>query len=119
MIGAVGAHALGPILELNKSNATFETASRYHFYHGIALLVFGSLTIFSGDLKFRNSIVLSFVLGILLFSGSLYCLAIFNIGWFGAITPIGGVLFMVGWALLAFTTRNLNLAKENIKHAKY
>lgn len=106
LIGAFGAHALAPLLELNQRTDTFETASRYHFYHGFALLIVGVLIRSEFKLGLQKIIVVCFLLGILLFSGSLYCLAIFDISWLGAITPIGGGLFLLGWSLLAWTTWN-------------
>ncbi|MDA1121775.1 MAG: DUF423 domain-containing protein [Bacteroidetes bacterium] len=101
MVGAFGAHALHELLESNQRLATFETASQYHFYHSIALLIIGYY------LKRRPSDVLncsaiSMLVGIIVFSGSLYLLSITNQTILGAVAPIGGVLLIIGWGLLAF-----------------
>ena len=100
-IGAFGAHGLKALLLANDKTAVFETAVKYHAYHALGMLLVGTLytKIESTALKW---ISLSFLLGTLIFSGSLYTLAITNIGWLGAITPFGGVGFIVGWIGLAF-----------------
>ncbi len=98
IFGAFGAHYLKRILP-ESSLIIFETAVRYQMYHVFALIAvawalgeFGSpLFLYSGW---------TFLFGILLFSGSLYLLALTRIGIFGAITPIGGVLFVAGWLLM-------------------
>jgi len=99
-LGAFGAHGLRSRLSPDML-AVFETGVRYHLYHAIALLVTASiverlqgsrLVIWSGWL---------FAAGIVLFSGSLYLLAVTGIRTFGAITPIGGVAFLLGWVCLA------------------
>lgn len=99
-IGAFGAHALSDILETNQRQSTFELANRYQFYHGLALLIIAALfqTFDTAiDLKVLSILI---AVGTVIFSASLYLLAITNIGWFGAITPIGGTLMIVGWCLL-------------------
>jgi len=98
MLGAFAAHGLKSKLSENLLN-TFQTGVQYQMYHslGIILLVImyrqmpQSLLIFSAGFMFA---------GIVLFSGSLYMLAITQIKWFGPITPLGGVCFIIGWALL-------------------
>ena len=99
-VGAFGAHGLKAILLENNRLETFETAVRYHFYHGLGLLIVG---IIAQNFPSKNfsSVVLSFVGGIIIFSGSLYILSLTNILWLGAITPIGGVLFIAGWLTLS------------------
>lgn len=99
-IGAFGAHILQDLLAQNDRLDTFDTASQYHFYHTIALLIIGLLMRDSNDGILKRS-AMAFVLGILIFSGSLYTLSVTNITFLGAITPIGGILFIIGWALLA------------------
>lgn len=99
MIGAFGAHALRPLLTQTNRLDTFETAVKYQFYHTLALLAVGLL------LYHINHTALSvaawcFVLGILIFSGSLYVLCLSGITWLGAITPIGGTLLIAGWIAL-------------------
>lgn len=101
IIGAFGAHYLKPILLIYNRIETFETSVKYQFYHSFGILVCGILAKQYPD-KNLNYIVLLFITGILIFSGSLYILCITNINWLGAITPIGGILFILGWLLLAY-----------------
>lgn len=98
-LGAFGAHALKSLLEKNQRLDVFETAVRYQFFHALALCLIGVL-IQQMPHKFLNSAGYSFLIGTIIFSGSLYILSITNIRWLGAITPIGGVAFMIGWILL-------------------
>lgn len=95
-LGAFGAHGLKPLLAQNGTAATWETAVLYHFIHVLVMLWLVNRSSFS------TGAWLSFFLGILVFSGSLYTLAITNIKWLGAITPLGGVSFLVGWLWIAF-----------------
>lgn len=99
--GAFGAHLLKPILDATMLG-TFETAVRYQMYHALALCVIAS---FGG--RERNlpmtAVAWLFVLGIVLFSGSLYLLALSGIRWVGALTPLGGAAFLAGWGMLAWT----------------
>tara|TARA_B100000579_G_C22772002_1_gene824470 strand:+ start:349 stop:729 length:381 start_codon:yes stop_codon:yes gene_type:complete len=102
ILGAVGSHLLEDYLVSIDRSDTFETAVRYQFYH-VFLLLFISL--FSDSLK-ANHIKYSFYcifLGILVFSGSLYALCITNNPLFGAVTPIGGLLLILGWFFLFFS----------------
>ena len=99
-IGAFGAHALKPLLIETGREATFELAVRYQFYHALALLATGLLTSETSGKALHYS-SLCFVLGIILFSGSLYVLCFTGIKMLGAITPFGGVFFILGWVLLA------------------
>lgn len=99
MIGAFGAHALKATLEANGRLDTFETAVKYQFYHTLALLAIGLLMYKISD-KLLEYAGLSMIGGILIFSGSLYILCITGIRWLGAITPIGGLLMIIGWVLL-------------------
>jgi len=98
-IGAFGAHALKTTLTTYQRVDTFELAVKYQFYHALALLIVG-LLIHTFKTDVFSSAGYCFMAGTLVFSGSLYALSLTNIGKFGAITPIGGVLFLVGWALL-------------------
>lgn len=99
MIGAFGAHALRTTLEAQGRLETFETAVKYQFYHTLALLAIGLLMYKISD-KLLGYAGYSMIGGVLIFSGSLYILCLSGIRWLGAITPIGGVLMIVGWALL-------------------
>jgi uncharacterized membrane protein YgdD (TMEM256/DUF423 family) len=94
-LGAFGAHGLGPVLTANGRVETWKTAVFYHCIHAVMLFVLAQRR------PVANGPSLCFFAGILIFSGSLYVLAVTNAKWLGAITPIGGVLFLVGWAWLA------------------
>ncbi|MFB3908338.1 MAG: DUF423 domain-containing protein [Candidatus Eisenbacteria bacterium] len=103
-MGAFGAHAwkerLGPVL-----GATFETAARYQLIHALALLAVG-LALASGRFGPQARLVASgwlFVAGTVLFCGSLYLLSMTGSRWLGAITPLGGLCFLAGWAILAWS----------------
>jgi len=99
LLGAFGAHALKAVLS-EASLSTFHTANEYQMVHSLALLVLGVMPRSNEGaqlLKFSGS---SFLAGIVLFSGSLYCLAITGITFLGAITPLGGLAFLSGWASL-------------------
>lgn len=97
-LGAFGAHALKTKLSTDLL-AVFEVGVRYQMYHALGLFaVAWALTTYSHPALFWAGI--SFVLGILLFSGSLYILSLTGVKSWGAITPIGGLFFLIGWALL-------------------
>lgn len=100
-LGAFGAHALESLLVANQRLDVFETASRYHFYHSIALLILGVLANRQYQFKSLLLICYLFIAGTLGFSGSLYLLAITDIAALGVITPIGGLLLLLAWLLLA------------------
>ena len=100
MIGAFGAHALKNMLESSGHFDTYETAVKYQFYHSLALLAVGLAMsqLHSKNFEYAGW---AFIIGILLFCGSLYLLCFTGITKFGAITPIGGLAFIAGWLLLA------------------
>ena len=98
-LGAFGAHALKPLLLQTGRLETFELAVRYQFYHAFALLITGLLTNYSPSVKFKYAGI-CFLGGVIFFSGSLYALSFSGIGILGAVTPIGGFLMIIGWALL-------------------
>lgn len=100
-IGAFGAHALKGLLMANNRLDTFELAVRYHFYHALALLAIGA-TFHFGNLTFLKWSVNSLLVGTLLFSGSLYTLAIFNQTAVAIVTPFGGLFLIAGWALAGY-----------------
>jgi len=100
-IGAFGAHGLSEVLERNERVDTFLLANRYQFYHGLSLLFIGARYEFTVTLE--KIMALTLFLGVLFFSGSLYCLAITDIRWLGAIAPIGGSLLLIGWTSLVVT----------------
>ncbi len=96
-IGAFGAHGLKSMLEASGRLETFETAVKYHFYHSLALFGLGLLAFLKPNWKKLALSFWGFSLGILIFSGSLYVLCLTGITWLGAITPLGGVAFILGW----------------------
>ena len=107
VLGAFGAHALKA--QLNEYGKTiYEKAVLYQMFHSLGILFVAILNQYIDSVNFVSSIWL-FSIGIVLFSGSLYILAITQIKWLGAITPIGGVLFIVGWALVFYKTLTANL----------
>lgn len=101
ILGAFGAHALRRTLTPDDL-ATFEIGVRYQMYHALALLAVAWATT-QWDARTLTVAGWAFVVGILVFSGSLYALVLTGQRWLGAVTPFGGVAFIVGWALLAWT----------------
>jgi uncharacterized membrane protein YgdD (TMEM256/DUF423 family) len=96
--GAFGAHGLRSRLTPDLL-AVFETGARYQMYHALALLGVGwAVSRWPGPWPVRAGWL--FLVGTLLFSGSLYALALTGIRWLGAITPLGGVAFLAGWTCL-------------------
>ena len=96
--GAFGAHGLKSHLS-TEMLAVYKTGVEYHFYHALGLLLIGVLAVYMPDVQLKwSAIFLS--AGIMLFSGSLYVLAVTGIKWLGAITPLGGLSFIAGWILL-------------------
>jgi uncharacterized membrane protein YgdD (TMEM256/DUF423 family) len=98
-LGAFGAHALKQILLETNRTDTFELAVRYHFYHTLALLVVAVLMDRITS-KWLAVSALCMLTGIILFSGSLYLLALANNTSFAIITPIGGIFLLTGWGFL-------------------
>ena len=108
-IGAFGAHGLKQLVDA-KSVATFETGVRYQMYHCLALLVVGFAKPISENTK--KWVFRFFLFGIVFFSGSIYLLALkevlpFTVSFLGPVTPIGGMLFIIGWLRLAFSLFSL------------
>lgn len=101
-LGAFGSHALRATLTANGRLETYQTAVQYHMIHALALIAVGLLSAHLSSSPTLGWVGGLFTLGILIFSGSLYILSIFNIRFMGAITPIGGVAMILGWALLAW-----------------
>ena len=99
MIGAFGAHALKPMLTESGRLETYELAVRYQFYHTLALVITGTLMSHFTSTRLHFA-ALFFVLGIFFFSGSLFVLCFTGLGVMGAVTPLGGVLFIAGWVML-------------------
>jgi uncharacterized membrane protein YgdD (TMEM256/DUF423 family) len=100
-LGAFASHGLKDKLS-ERALEIFETATRYQMYHALALLLVGVLlTQNEAAQSWLNVAGYAFIAGIIIFSGSLYALSFSGVKVLGAITPIGGVAFMVGWGCLA------------------
>ena len=99
--GAFGAHALKEYLSAEMLQ-TWKTAVDYHFYHALGLLLIGVLAVAVPSLQLKWPAIFLFA-GIVLFSGSLYAMALSGIRILGAITPLGGISFIAGWILLLIT----------------
>ena len=98
-LGAFGAHGLKAVLAQNGTLAVWQTAALYHLVHAVVLLVLAQkATVARGPFTLFGA-------GIALFSGSLYALAVTNVRWLGAITPLGGVCLLAGWLALAWPPR--------------
>ncbi len=103
-IGAFGAHGLKAMLD-TAALSTFEVGVRYQMYHGLAILILGLAPSIPENLK--KKVFLFFIIGILFFSGSIYLLSMnsilpFDATVIGFVTPIGGLLFIIGWFLMAY-----------------
>ena len=113
LLGAFGAHALQEKVDASAIEI-WNMGIKYQFIHAFALMLSGLLAIQFKEKLIKRSAVLFFA-GIVLFSGSLYILAIrslipYNVSWIGPITPIGGVSFIIGWI-----TMILAINKQNVK----
>ncbi|MGO8990916.1 MAG: DUF423 domain-containing protein [bacterium] len=100
-LGAFGAHTLKNVLD-EYGKSTYEKAVLYQMFHTIALFVVGMLQHLVKDTSFSIA-GWGFLIGIFLFSGSLYLLATTGIKWLGVVTPFGGVAFLFGWFWLVVT----------------
>lgn len=101
VLGAFGAHALRARLSADLL-AVWQTAVQYHLWHALGLMAIGLLAQqlpAAGAVRLAGWLILA---GIVLFSGSLYALALSGTRWFGAITPFGGACFIVGWLVVAY-----------------
>ena len=99
MIGAFGAHALSPLLS-ERGVAIWNTAVQYQMFHALALVAVGILLLLLNSKKCLLYAGFAFLIGTLLFSGSLYAIALLSAKNLGLVTPIGGLFFIVGWLLL-------------------
>jgi uncharacterized membrane protein YgdD (TMEM256/DUF423 family) len=100
-LGAFGAHALKSRLTPEMA-ATWQTAVQYHAWHSLALFAVGLLMLHWPERAGLGIASWLLLAGIVLFSGSLYALALTGVRGLGAVTPIGGVAFLAGWAVLAW-----------------
>lgn len=110
-IGAFGAHSLERILAEYERTETFGTAVNYHFYHTLAIALVGVLKIQFPDNKKLGYSGYFFLAGIVIFSGTLYLMSVTGITWLGAITPIGGLAFILGWFYLFLSTNSVTSSK--------
>lgn len=111
LAGAFGAHALQGRLA-DKALATYEVAVRYQTYHALALVLCGLLA----ERGWRTAgAARAFAAGVLVFSGSLYVLVLTGATWLGAVTPLGGVLLTLGWALLALGGKGAAAAADGAR----
>ncbi len=106
MLGAFGAHGLKDKIDASLLSA-FHTGVQYHFYHTLALLLVALWLV-----KFPQASALlwagvAFIVGMLLFSGSLYALALGGPRWLGPVTPLGGISFMIGWLCVVISAWRL------------
>lgn len=112
-LGAFAAHGLESALKgadapadypVERRLQVFETGARYQMYHALAIVGIGLLALYGRAGAPIQVAGWSFLVGTILFSGSLYALGYTGLKWLGAITPIGGVAFLVGWVALAFAS---------------
>ncbi len=102
-LGAFGAHALKERLTANDTLSIWQTASHYHLIHAVTLVLVALLADKIMNASLIRKAGTAFLLGIAVFSGSLYALALTNVKVLGAITPLGGLCLMAGWVLLLIT----------------
>lgn len=100
-MGAFAAHALGPAID----TSLVDTAARYHFIHTLAIALTALAPAAGAARRWCAAACTAWIAGIAVFSGSLYALALSGASWPGALTPVGGVAFMLGWALLVVAAR--------------
>jgi len=103
--GAFGAHAFKALLLANGHLTTYNTASQYHFIHALGLMLISCLPEHLYQVVWLNRAAWMMVLGTVIFCGSLYMLAISGLTWWGAITPIGGLLLLLAWVFVVISTR--------------
>ena len=110
-LGAFGAHALKEMVD-ERTIETYQTSVQYHFYHVIALAITGLLLRSGTNVWYKRAGYL-FITGIIIFSGSLYTMtflkaaSVDGVSWLGAITPIGGICFILGWLCLLRGVKSL------------
>ena len=103
IIGAFGAHGLSNMI--GDKNEVFKTGVQYQIFHSLALIIIGILAkTLNLDL---NSIGYLFLIGIIIFSGSLYLISIFKYSFLGMVTTLGGLFFIIGWITLYYKINNL------------
>lgn len=105
-LGAFGAHALKSLLD-ERATAWWQTAVHYHGIHALALLAVGLLALHLPPSKALRTAGWGFTTGIALFSGSLYLMALSGVRGLGAVTPLGGIAFLIAWAALALAANSM------------
>lgn len=109
--GAFGAHALKGRLS-EEMLAVFETAARYQMYHALALLAVGWLASHAPSARIHVA-GWAFLCGVVLFCGSLYALSLSGVRAFGLVTPLGGIAFLIGWGVLAWSAFRPDWGREH------
>jgi uncharacterized membrane protein YgdD (TMEM256/DUF423 family) len=117
--GAFGAHGLKERLDALGTAAAFQTGVQYHMYHALALLALGAMTGPWRTGRAGSVAGWSFVFGVLLFSGSLYVLALTGFKKFGMVTPFGGLLLLLGWAAIAYGAATYSLFNAGEKPGRH
>lgn len=107
VIGAFAAHGLKAVLDAEQLQWVAK-ASQYHMYHTLALLAVALMMSIKGTNKWLQLSAYGFGCGVLLFSGSLYALALSGTHWLVYLTPLGGLAFLFGWLCLFIAAKNLN-----------
>lgn len=110
ILGAFGAHGLEKLVDA-KMLQRFHTGVEYQFYHSLALLFISILYKLIKN-KYVYYAGYAFLLGMVLFSGSLYLYVLTGTKWFALVTPLGGLSFIVGWGLLAFSAKNISYSEK-------
>lgn len=113
-LGAFGAHALKDRLMASGRLDTYDLAVEYQFYHALALLITGLVIQRESNGQLRAA-AWCFVVGILVFSGSLYILAVLDVPMAGAITPVGSTAFIAGWLLLALGVSKKKRSQRDLR----
>ena len=116
ILGAFGAHGLKELISV-ESQQTFETGVRYQMYHAILLLFVGNTS--NVQEKYKKTLFYFIMLGVILFSGSIYCLATntltgFDFKKLGFLTPIGGLLLILSWGILFMNFLKIKPKNDNL-----
>lgn len=111
--GAFGAHGFKDRLDALGTAAAFQTGVQYHTAHALALLALGAMTGPWRSGRAGEVAGWAFVFGVILFSGSLYALALTGVRRFGMVTPFGGLAMLVGWAALAYGAGSYSLFNKD------
>ena len=117
ILGAFGAHGLEAQLDAD-ALAVWHTAVLYHLFHAAALLGIAAAPERFWMTRWLRRAAWAWVIGVAVFSGSLYLLALTGVGWLGAITPIGGVAFIIGWVLLWPAGRAASVRRSDATRAE-